>query len=118
MIKQMKVNPNISYETLAGLIGRATDDEKLMTADDWLRGNKVISIQQHQRLRSLWENMVKKHGTHCIIISWGRVKHKYVSGLTYKEALQMCENDHWEANPNNGCIWDMEIDWDPGWSVE
>ena len=65
----------------------------------------------------MWEDMVTKHGTHCIIISCGRVKHKYVSGLTYKEALRMCENDRWRANPNNGCVWDEEIDWDPEWTV-
>lgn len=104
----MKVNENISYETLKGLISRATDNEKLWIADEWLRGNKVVTIPQYQEIRKIWNDMFKKYGTWKVIIRCGSVKHDYASG-TYKEMLRLCEDYGWQHNHNNGCMWDMEI---------
>ena len=104
----MKVNENISYETLKGLISRATDNEKLWIADEWLLGNKVVTIPQYRRLRELWHTMFRKYGTWKIIIRAGSVKHDYATG-TYGQMLQVCKDSHWQHNHNNGLMWDMEI---------
>ena len=105
----MKVNENISYETLKGLITRATDNEKLWIADEWLRGNKVVTIPQYRKLRELWNMMFRKYGTWQVIIRCGTVKHHYASG-TYNQMVSLCRDSHWKHNHNNGCMWDMEVD--------
>jgi len=110
MIKQMEVNTKVSYEALHGLIGRANNNEKLMVADQWLRGNETITIEQFHQLRDLWNKMGHKYGTFSIIISAGTVKHTYATGLAYKEAYRVCKDSHWQHNHNNGLMWDMEIE--------
>ena len=107
----MKVNCNINFATLKGLILRANTDERLVIADNWLRGNDAITIDQYHELRGIWDKMVERYGTHKIVITCGSVKRDYMSGLTYAQALRACKASHWTCNPNNGCMWDMEIEW-------
>jgi len=104
----MKVNENISYETLRGLISRATDNEKLWIADEWLRENKVVTIEQYRSLREFWNVMFRKYGTWKIIIQSGSVKYDYAIG-THRQMLQVCKASHWHHNHNNGLVWDMEL---------
>ena len=111
-MKNMKVNTEISYEALKGLISRSTTDERLCVSDKWLRGNKVITIPQYQELRELWNKMVMKYGHWRIIITCGTVTHVYASGLSYKEALRVCRDSRWQHNHNGGLLWDMEIEED------
>lgn len=106
-----KINENISFETLKGLILRANNDERLQIADEWLRANKAISIQQFQELREVWDGMVRKYGKHEIVISCGSVKMIYAKNLTLAEAIKACKDSRWRIRHNNGCWWDMEIDW-------
>ena len=108
----MKINENVSFSALMGLIQRANTDERLQIADDWLRANKAVTNQQYHELRDVWDKMVQAHGTHKIVISCGSVKHDYMSGLSYKEALRICRDSRWQHNHNNGCMWDMEIEWE------
>ena len=111
MKRNVAMNPSISYEKLLGLIRRANNDEKLLIADEWLRGNKVISSEQFHVLREEWNKMHKLHGVFKIVISCGSVKMDYMTGLSYKEALKTCQDAHWKHNYNNGCVWAMDIDW-------
>jgi len=104
----MKVNENISYETLKGLISRATNTERLWIADEWLRGNKVVSIPEYQKLREYWNTMFQMYGTWKVVISCGTVKYDYATG-TYQEMYKLCKDSRWRHNHNNGCWWDMEI---------
>ncbi len=108
-MKNVKVNTNISFETLKGLISRATDSEKLWVADEWLRENKAISVEQYHELRDVWNKMFRKFGTWKIVISCGSVHYDYAWG-TYSDLLKVCEDSHWEHNYNNGCVWDMELE--------
>lgn len=104
----MTVNTKISYETLKGLISRATNSERLWIADEWLRDNERISIEEYQQLRKFWNTMFKNYGTWKVIITCGSVKYDHASG-SYKEMYKLCKDSHWRHNHNNGCVWDMEI---------
>lgn len=108
-MRNMKVNRNIDFETLKGLISRATDSDRLWVADEWLRENNVIDAMQFQELRDVWNKMFRKFGTWKIVISCGTVHYDYAKG-TYYEMLQVCKASHWRHNHNNGCVWDMEIE--------
>ena len=57
MIKEVKINPTISYEKLSGLIRRADDIEKINIAEKWLKANKVISTEQAKALARSLNNM-------------------------------------------------------------
>lgn len=108
-MKNVKINKGISFETLKGLIGRATDSERLWVADEWLRENEVISVQQFHELREFWNKMFRKFGTWKIVISCGKVHYDYASG-SYSDMLRVCEDSNWRHNHNNGCEWDMELE--------
>ena len=107
-MKAMKVNGKIGFEALRGLILRATDNEKLWIADEWLRGNETISMEQFHELRDIWNKMFRKHGTWKVVVSCGSVHYDYVRG-TYAEMFRVCKDSNWRHNHNNGCVWDMEI---------
>lgn len=104
----MKVNEKISFGTLKGLIRRATDTEKLHTADEWLRGNKMISFLEYQELRILWNTMYMEHGSYDVILRAGTVKHLFASG-TYMNMVRLCESYDYEFDNGNGFLWEMEI---------
>jgi len=105
-----QVNTKVSYESMKGLISRANSNDRLMIADEWLRKNEVLSIPQYQELRDLWHKMGEKFGTFAIVISAGSVKHQYMTGLSYREAIRICEGSGWQHNHNNGLMWDMEVE--------
>ena len=108
----MKINENVSFSALMGLILRANTDERLQIADDWLRANKAVTNKQYHKLRDVWDRMAQTHGAHKIVISCGSVKHDYMFGLSYKEALRVCQDSDWQCDYNGGLMWDMEIEWE------
>lgn len=104
------INSNVPYEALKGLMSRANTQERLIVANEWLRANSVVSVPEYQACRAILNRMYKKYGKYVIYISCGTVKHQYMSGLSYGEALRICRDSHWKHNHNNGCVWDMWID--------
>lgn len=42
--------------------------------------------------------------------SWGGTRREMYSGLSYKEALEICEDYGWVACPDDGYEWDLEIE--------
>lgn len=49
-----------------------------------------------------------------VIIRSRIVKHDFMSGLSFKEAEELCEEYDWVWVDENGFAWDMEIDDDYG----
>lgn len=108
----MNVNRKISYETLKGMINRATSNELLSVADEYLRQNEIISNEEFRELRDLWRSIGEKYGTFSIVIYAGGAKRTYISRLSYADALSICEDSNWQVDYNGGLMWDMEIEED------
>lgn len=47
-----------------------------------------------------------------IVMTCGTVRHDWMHGLTYAEALSICHAHDWEGNWNDGAVWDLEIEED------
>ena len=45
-----------------------------------------------------------------IVCEAGSVQHTIYTGLTYKEALEICEGYNWEFDYNGGLVWDLYIE--------
>ena len=45
-----------------------------------------------------------------VMCSMGGTKKDMYTGKTYKEALEICEFYGWEACPDGGYVWDLEIE--------
>ena len=45
-----------------------------------------------------------------IMYSWGGTRRDMYKGLTYEEALEICEEYGWVASPDGGYIWDLDIE--------
>ncbi len=47
-----------------------------------------------------------------IMMYAGSVKQKYMSGLTYTEAVEICEDNGWVVRPDGdgGFEWDLEVE--------
>ena len=45
-----------------------------------------------------------------VMTSWGGTRKEMFSGLTYKEALEICEGYNWTVCPDGGYEWDLEIE--------
>ena len=43
-----------------------------------------------------------------MMVSWGGTEREFLSGLTYEEALQICEDNNWVMD--TGYIWDLVIE--------
>lgn len=57
MIKEVKINPTLSYEKLSGLINRADNIEKIRIAEKWLKSNIVISAEESKALAKTLRDM-------------------------------------------------------------
>ena len=45
-----------------------------------------------------------------VMRSWGGTRRDMYTGLTEKEAFDICESYNWVASPDGGYIWDLEIE--------
>ena len=46
-----------------------------------------------------------------MMCSWGGTRREFASGLTEKEAIEICESLHWMyESPEGGYTWDLEIE--------
>lgn len=45
-----------------------------------------------------------------IMYSLGGTKKDMFTGLTYDEAYEICESYGWQADPDGGYVWDLDIE--------
>lgn len=45
-----------------------------------------------------------------IMRSWGGTRRDLMTGLSLKEATEICESYGWEYDADGGYIWDLEIE--------
>lgn len=45
-----------------------------------------------------------------VMTSWGGTRKDMFTGLSYEEALEICEGYGWVASPDGGYEWDLEIE--------
>lgn len=47
-----------------------------------------------------------------VLTSMGGTRRDYMTGLTEAEAVKICEDSGWAVAPDDGYVWDMEIEED------
>lgn len=57
-------------------------------------------------------NPAKEEIMYKVVCVSGSVKHTVFSGMTYEEALEMCNYYGWVFDWNGGLVWDLEIEED------
>ena len=45
-----------------------------------------------------------------VMTSWGGTRVDMFNGLTYDNAVEICEDYGWTACPDGGYVWDLEIE--------
>lgn len=45
-----------------------------------------------------------------VMKSWGGVQRDMFVGLSEVEAIEICEDYSWQAAPDGGYVWDLEIE--------
>lgn len=45
-----------------------------------------------------------------VMTSWGGTRRDMYTGLTYKEAYEICEEYGWQVAPGGGYMWDLVIE--------
>ena len=45
-----------------------------------------------------------------VMTSWGGTRCDMFTDLSYEEAYELCESYGWQASPNGGYVWDLEIE--------
>lgn len=45
-----------------------------------------------------------------VMTSWGGTRRDMYTGLTYEEAHEICEGYGWQVAPDDGYVWDLEIE--------
>ena len=48
-----------------------------------------------------------------VMSSWGGTRRDMFTDLTYEEAYAICESYGWQASPDGGYVWDLEIEEHP-----
>ena len=51
-----------------------------------------------------------KHRYKIVMTSWGGTHCDMFTDLSYEEAYEICESYGWQASPNDGYVWDLEIE--------
>lgn len=45
-----------------------------------------------------------------VMTSWGGTRRDMFTGLSEKDAVEICEGYGWEVAPDGGYVWDLEIE--------
>ena len=45
-----------------------------------------------------------------VMKSWGGTQQDMYTGLSYANAVDICEDYGWEVAPDGGYVWDLEIE--------
>ena len=48
-----------------------------------------------------------------VMTSWGGTRCDMFTDLSYEEAYGICESYGWQASPDGGYVWDLEIEEHP-----